>query len=518
MAELETHFSLGFPKLNAFNYSSWKVNMKVLLIDRGSWEFISGETAPYPAEAEERDKRAYRWRKARAYTTIFQGVEQQFQSLISSIEDGKDAWEILKKNFEPSSRARLAGLIDEFYDIKFQPDNEQIGLFCKRVFEKRKMIEDAGFNMPDMLVCFQLIRKLPSEYDHIVQVLYRLGDEEFTVKKVEDELIIESGRILQKAKDIGQDIVSDAYAASYRHSNPSSKNLQSKSSGRVLGNNQNSTDNNRRKHGRRKDPGKAQVPQRKPSLSFNSETSGNNQQRASFVDANVDEVQNTTLQKDDCSSEWLIDTAATAHFCNRREWFNSFKSITATQVLVGDKNSVSEVIGVGNIHFNIKDKSKFVKVELLNVLYAPNMRRNLISGSKMDIAGLKIKWGENRMIVCKSDGTYFFTVNRVDKLYIVKGYAEINDKLCNESAFNVNLNPDLVHKRFCHINVSLLKHMSDNNIVRGIENFNGKLEPCDVCKVTKSTRTSLKSNYGITTKKVLEKVHMDLWGKSPINS
>lgn len=38
--------------------------------------------------------------------------------------NGKTAWDILKKNFEPSSRAQLAGSLDEFFEPKFDPDKE----------------------------------------------------------------------------------------------------------------------------------------------------------------------------------------------------------------------------------------------------------------------------------------------------------------------------------------------------------------------------------------------------------
>src|SRR5215813_15643298 len=94
--------------------------------------------------------------------------------------EDKEAWQILKENFEPASRARLAGLIDDFFDIKFNPSDETIGIFCKRLTEKKHQIKDAGFEMPETLISFQLIRKLPVEYENIVQILYRLDDKQFT--------------------------------------------------------------------------------------------------------------------------------------------------------------------------------------------------------------------------------------------------------------------------------------------------------------------------------------------------
>ncbi|UYV73851.1 hypothetical protein LAZ67_11001138, partial [Cordylochernes scorpioides] len=199
------------PRLNAFNYNIWKVDMKVLLIDRGSWDFIIEDEPDLPAEATAKDIREFKWRKDRAFTTIYQGVERKYQTLIANAANGKEAWNILKQNFEPNSRARLAGLIDEFYELKFAPDEETIGIFIKRVQEKKQLIEEAGFDLPEVLVCFQLIRKLPQDYDGIVQVLYRLEEKQFNVENIEAHLITESGRVQQKKKDDGLDIVANAY-------------------------------------------------------------------------------------------------------------------------------------------------------------------------------------------------------------------------------------------------------------------------------------------------------------------
>jgi len=201
----------SFPKLNANNYNSWKVDMKVLLIDRGSWEFVTGNTVPPEQTATTREKYDYQRRKDKAYTTIYQGIERQFQTLIANTLDGKEAWDILKKNFEPTSRARLSGLVDEFYDLKFNQGEETVGIFCRRVNEKKLMIKEAGFEIPEILTCFQLIRKLPIDYDNLVQTIYRLENKYFTLENIERQLIAEERRIKQKRKDEGLDSVIDAY-------------------------------------------------------------------------------------------------------------------------------------------------------------------------------------------------------------------------------------------------------------------------------------------------------------------
>lgn len=510
MADLESSTVVGFTKLNSFNYSSWKVNMKVLLMDRGSWEFVGGEEMPLPTDASDRDKRAYAIRKSRAYTTIFQGIEEQFHPLIADTEDGKTAWTILKDNFEPISRARLAGLIDEFFDLRFDPSKDTIGIFCKLVNEKKIQIKDAGFDIPNVLTCFQLIRRLPADYDNIVQTLYRLDDNSFTAANIEKELLVESGRIQQKLKDSGQSIIADAYATSSRK-RVLTKSNEEKHSGRVLDRNKlicsycHKSGHIEEKCFLKKKTTKSKKPISKE-LSFHNSAEVDSKD---FLD-----TPRSNRRKMD---EFLIDTGSTSHFCNQRDWFTNFKSLNPSQVLVGDKNSKSDIFGIGDIHFSVRDRTKLVSIRLENVYFAPNMRRNLISGANMDLAGMHVKWGYNKMIVYSINHKYLFTVPRIGKLYILKGYVK-KPTVTNELALSTGLDRELVHRRFCHLNMQMVNHMSQNNIVKGLDNLHGKFDSCDTCRLTKSTRASFKVNHGILTKDVLEKVHLDVWGKSPVSS
>ncbi|GBN72793.1 hypothetical protein AVEN_90062-1 [Araneus ventricosus] len=214
MSESAETSIFAFPKLSDFNYGSWKTDMKVLLMEKGCWQFILGTEKPCSEGASDREQLAYELRKQRSYTTIYIGVERKYQALIADTEDGKTAWDTLKANFEPSSRARLASLVDDFFSSRFDVNEETIGIYSKKIVEKNQQIKEAGFKMPDILVCFQRTRFLPPEYDNLVQILYRIKDEEFTVDNITKQLITESGRIQLKLKDEDRvQSVTDAYTA-----------------------------------------------------------------------------------------------------------------------------------------------------------------------------------------------------------------------------------------------------------------------------------------------------------------
>ena len=75
-----------------------------------------------------------------------------------------------------------------------------------------------------------------------------------------------------------------------------------------------------------------------------------------------------------------------------------------------------------------------------------------------------------------------------------------------------------VHRRFCHLNTSLINNMSKKNIVNGIENVHGEIGTCNTCKLSKATRSSFKGISEIKTKEILDRVYMDVKGLSPVES
>ncbi|GBL83017.1 hypothetical protein AVEN_165253-1 [Araneus ventricosus] len=220
-------------------------------------------------------------------------------------------------------------------------------------------------------------------------------------------------------------------------------------------------------------------------------------------------------------AEFLIDSAATTHICNQKDWFSNLKQIYPTEVLVGERDSSAKVVGIGDIKFTILDFKGKVEINLKNVLYVPKMRRNLICGAQIDIVGNYIEWGRDKMIIYNSRKEYMFSVNRVDKLYIVYGYPTKYEAKFKEVALISNMKLDFVHRRFCHVNIPLIQSMSKNNSVKGIEHLSkSKVENCVNCKLAKSTRSSLKKNYMHlrNTQRCLDRVHCDLWGPAPVTS
>ncbi|KAK9714197.1 hypothetical protein RND81_06G078900 [Saponaria officinalis] len=97
--------------------------------------------------------------------------------------------------------------------------------------------------------------------------------------------------------------------------------------------------------------------------------------------------------------EWIVDTGATRHICTNKDLNKEFKYVDEKEVVyVGNSNEVS-VLSIGKVHL----KLTFGKVLTLdNVLYVPDMRRNLISGALLYKVGLKLIFESDKLVMSKN--------------------------------------------------------------------------------------------------------------------
>ncbi|KAK9705357.1 hypothetical protein RND81_07G050900 [Saponaria officinalis] len=97
--------------------------------------------------------------------------------------------------------------------------------------------------------------------------------------------------------------------------------------------------------------------------------------------------------------EWIINTRATRHICTNKDLYKEFKDVDKKEVVyLGNYNEVS-VTGIGKVHL----KPTFGKVLTLdNMLYVPDMRRNLISSVLLNKVGLIFNFESDKLIMSKN--------------------------------------------------------------------------------------------------------------------
>lgn len=73
------------------------------------------------------------------------------------------------------------------------------------------------------------------------------------------------------------------------------------------------------------------------------------------------------------SRQYLVDTDSKSYFCDWIEWFSNFQILIPKKVPLDDKDSKSDILGVGDNIFSMIDSSKIVPMKLLKVFRGKNL-------------------------------------------------------------------------------------------------------------------------------------------------
>ncbi|KAG8489926.1 hypothetical protein CXB51_015938 [Gossypium anomalum] len=126
--------------------------------------------------------------------------------------------------------------------------------------------------------------------------------------------------------------------------------------------------------------------------------------------------------------EWILDSGCSFHMCPNREWFSTYSSVEGGVVRMGNDSS-SKVIGIGTVKIKMHDGT--IRT-LSDVRYVPDLRKNLISLSILDLKGCRINI-ESSGIKVSRGALILLKGKRIDNLYILEGSTVIGEIGCPSS-------------------------------------------------------------------------------------
>ncbi|GFT89428.1 retrovirus-related Pol polyprotein from transposon TNT 1-94 [Trichonephila clavipes] len=159
------------------------------------------------------------------------------------------------------------------------------------------------------------------EFQSTVQQIYRWKEEDFRVVKIEAELILEANRLQLMKQDLEK--AENAYLSSF--TSKKSKTLPGATAAA---------------HG---DPNGKNDYQKKGELDKQLVTSS------------------TLFEENSDKGVWVIDTAATSHFCNDKSLFLDLKPITNMKMSLATEDKSYPVEGIGTLRFRMASKHTLLK-------------------------------------------------------------------------------------------------------------------------------------------------------------
>lgn len=537
-------YQIQIPKLNGSNYPNWSSDMKYVLMERNLWGIVN-ESEKRPKSEDAVLLQEFNTRSNVALSTIYLNIEQEYRRIIENLESPVEAWKTLRLHFYPDSKAYHMKLFTDLCECKIK-DNEPVDLFGARLLRISNQISNLDPHFNELYVSFQLIRYLPAVFDTAVQSILRWSKEKFIFKDIMTELVAEETRLKLREADLNSSLkveiqhvqkprkqpiiclacnrpghLSDVcrYRRSFR--SPSryrsqqrslddspERNLkfderQPRSSSRTV------PEFSRRSrsksiHFRQQSQYQRQFPQKNYANNTYFSDKCKNSKFANFLV----EVNMSNLERD---TEWVFDTAASHHCCKDRNLFVEYTPLKDEKMAVAMKDVTFPILGIGTIKVKFGQKFLYFK----NVMHSEQLRRNLISGPRLDAEGVHY-CGGNGSINAISDNQPLFKAILRNGTYRINFRAPRPNnrkvKFAEVSAVSKENNLMMWHRRCAHINPAIIVQTSINESARGLPMFKNNNLNCETCKISKFRRKSFKPLKEIRSQHPLELLYADVWG------
>ncbi|CAH9072258.1 unnamed protein product, partial [Cuscuta europaea] len=185
------------------------------------------------------------------------------------------------------------------------------------------------------------------------------------------------------------------------------------------------------------------------------------------------------------SKERFVDTGATRHICSNRELFTTFEPSNGEKVWMGN-SAHSAVQGVGKVVLKMTSGKELT---LNQVLFVPEIRKNLISGSLLNKHGFRMVFESDKLVLSKS-GMYVGKGYTCDGLFKLNVMTIINNNNKIPSAYLLE-SSNVWHGRLGHVNFNSIRRLIN---MEHIPKFTIDVKHrCEVCVEAKLTKTSFKS-------------------------
>lgn len=484
---------------DASNWDMWKFQMTVIMNAAEIFDVVNGNSkkptlAKRSGESEDDARKRYSvdyplWKRAdnKAQKCIVTSVDEQPLQYIMNCDTANDMWNKLLSVYEQVSDTSITIVQQKFYSYTMDIKDNIAGHISK-LENLSRQLKQLGEPISESMLITKILMTLPDTYRHFYSAWDSMNSENRTLEKLTARLMVEETRQLQ-----GQEVSDDVAQSSAL----TAKNYKYNKSQKYVNKNENKKPG---KCNHCKKPGhwKRDCRILKKELERKDSTSG---LALIGVQRKIEEI--------DDSDKWFVDSGASDHMTNRREWFVDYETFDVhSPVRIGDGKHIMAV-GKGNINIHTFVDNMWIKGYLKNVLYVPDLKVNLFScGACLD---------KGITMVTDSQGCKFKLNNRViavgvreNKLFSMLIKTDISQEIEHNANVAVQkLTLEHWHKTLCHQNVKHVREYLKHNEIQ-FTDIQGQFF-CEPCIYGKQHKEPFNKSETLTSKPG-QIIHSDVCG------
>lgn len=500
------------------NFPVWKAQVRSVLEANNWFGAISGDTVKDFQQGEDQAANP-EWIKAdaKARAVIMNTLEAKVVRTIMNMNTAHDMWVRLEALFESKCRVSVNMLLKEFHGYKMNATEDMLTHITKVENMVQRLSDVGEYIAPSQVISKML--ELPKKYGALISAWDIIEDDQQTVENLIPRLMkaekVEAVFEEQASGSAEKDKDSVAFLAkSEKGQAVKGGRGKTKFSGRCyycekVGHKQDKCFKFKKDNEAKGSAGKGTDPKGRDKAYQTSE----------MVDVEYLFNVQTTSSNDD----WLADTGAARHMCNRREWFTEYHELEQHRPILSASGHVIYGVGVGTIRIKNLVGGKYILATLTDVLHVPKVHRNLISIGVLTDRGFEALFTKEGLKVVRNNKVVAAGVRESGRLYRLRCRTVVGEHAEAHAVSGVDPQRlDVWHERFGHANYQTIQAAIHNDAVTDLQLLGGTTIPeeqrfCEACCLGKQARLPLP----LSTRRATfcgELVHFDICGPMSVKT
>jgi hypothetical protein len=480
-------------------------------------------------------------REAQAQITLT--LKDEPLNLVLFATNAKDCWDKLSERYKGKGEQKIVYLIDEvFWSTlsKSDPLEPQINALIHAV----NTISNLGLTLGDKLLSFALISSLPSSFSTLKTILSTTKPTDLTVEYVKSQVILDEQHRVCELGVGAMAYFAKAAKKGKKKDNQSDRQKKKKCTHcKKLGHEVGECCKLKKEKDEEASKAKGDASSKPKSSDALASV------KIAVADdsnSNPDPIRLFMSQgspsQGDLQCQWIVDLGASRTMCSNCEWFSQFMHLPTPVNIALRVNSSIQGTGVGRITVSMKAAGNWHPAVLQDVLYVPELHRNLLSVSQLACHGADIcftKGGcqiydQNGALTCEGSlrrnlyimpvrvvapkETACVAVVEIDSFPIDGDVSTPNAEVALAACNSISkADMHTWHHWLGHLHVDAVLAMVKKGMVKGMEITGSHSPPdtCESCLKGKQTCAEIQRSTELHATETLGRVFSDVCRKLP---